>query len=190
MGCVPVIFTLGVMNSIEVRHTSKFPEPEFSRLQRLVFVEIQQPSASLVSALEDEAASLLVSPKQQPPMFRVGAYDGLELVGWSCGWMERGNIFYMANSGVVESHRRRGIYTSLLQAIREHAVSERAVAIRSQHSVLNNPVIIAKLRVGFNVSGLSQSAQMGTLLELTLHLYEKRQQMYRIRSLPYVAPDV
>jgi hypothetical protein len=63
------------------------------------------------------------------------------------------------------------------------------VAIRSQHSVLNNPVIIAKLRAGFHVSGLSQSAQMGTLIELTMHLFEKRQGLFRIRSLPYVTPE-
>ena len=103
--------------------------------------------------------------------------------------MERGQVFYMANSGVIASHRRQGIYPSLLGAIRELASAEGAVALRSPHSVLNNPVLIAKLRAGFHGSGLSQSAQMGTLVELTLHLHEGRRRMYRDRALPYVPTD-
>jgi hypothetical protein len=177
------------MIRIEVRRVSKFPEPEFSRLQRVVFEGVQQPSDVLAEIIKAEAANLPVVPREHSPMFRVGAYAGAELVGWSCGWMERGNVFYTANSGVVAHYRRRGIYTSLLCAIREHAESQGAVAIRSQHSVLNNAVIIAKLRAGFIVSGISQSAQMGTLVELTFHLSEKRQELYKVRSLAYVVAE-
>ncbi|HAT30101.1 MAG TPA: hypothetical protein DCW29_04395 [Janthinobacterium sp.] len=174
------------MQSIDLRLTDSFPEPEFSRLQMLVFADVQQHSDELESILLDEAGSG-VSPQSFSPMLRLGAYQGDELVGWSCGWMERGQVFYMANSGVRPSHRRRGIYTSLLNAIRAHVLAEGGRLIRSQHSVLNNTVIIAKLRAGFNVSGLSQYGEMGTLVELTLHLSEKRKQMYRSRVLPYVA---
>lgn len=61
--------------------------------------------------------------------------------------------------------------------------------MRSQHSVLNNPVIIAKLRSGFHIAGISQSAQMGTLVELICHLNPQRHELFRTRSLPYVTPD-
>ncbi|HEX5688175.1 MAG TPA: GNAT family N-acetyltransferase [Ideonella sp.] len=122
-------------------------------------------------------------------MVRMGAYDGDALVGWSSGWMERGKVFYMANSGVVATHRRRGLYSRLVTAVREHAASTGAVALRSQHSVANNPVIIAKLRAGFQISGVSMHAQMGTLVELTLHLSESRQALYRTRVLPFVVPQ-
>ncbi len=177
------------MHSIDIRPTDKFPEIEFSRLQRLVFADVQQSSDDLAAVLSGEAANTPASPHKHPPMFRVGAYAGDELVGWSCGWMERGNIFYMANSGVTAPYRRRGIYAALLAAVREHALSEGAITLRSQHSVVNNPVIIAKLRAGFHVSGLSQCARMGTLLELSLHFSEERRDMYRKRVLPYVTPD-
>jgi len=178
------------MNLIEIRQVTKFPEPEFSRLQRVVFAGVQQSSEVMAEILKVEAANPHIAVQAQPPMFRIGAYVGTELVGWSCGWMERGNVFYMANSGVVASYRRQGIYTSLLKAIREYAVEQGAVTIRSQHSVLNNAVIIAKLQAGFCVSGLSQSAQMGTLVELTLYLSKSRQDLYQVRCLPYVAPEV
>jgi len=177
------------MSEIVIRTAEKFPEPDFSRLQRLVFENIQQPSQEFASALDHEAQAGPSAPPVQSPMCRLGAYEGETLVGWSCGWMERGNIFYMATSGVVPSHRRQGIYTLLLAAVRELAASFGAVSLRSQHSVLNNPVIIAKLRAGFHICGLSQSAHMGTLVELTHHFHPKRHDLFRGRSLPYVVPD-
>jgi GNAT superfamily N-acetyltransferase len=186
-----VHWTLGklmkrVMRSIDIRYTDKFPEPEFSSIQRLVFSDIQQSSSELESVLLSEKTGADLASKEMSPIFRLGAYDGEKLVGWTYGWLERNNVFYMANSGVLPTHRRRGIYTSLLNAIREHALMQGASCICSRHSVINNPVIIAKLRAGFNVSGLSNSAQMGTLVELTLHLSNARQAMFQKRVLPYV----
>lgn len=175
-----------VMSTVIIRHVEKFPEPEFSRLSRVVFADVQHPSIDLATTLAEESSSQQTTITAQPPMYRLGAYDAEELVGWSCGWMERGNVFYMANSGVIASHRRRGIYSSLLKTVQEYAVSQGAVAIRSQHSVLNNSVIIAKLSAGFHVSGLSQSAHMGTLVELIFHFSEKRKALFRSRSIPFV----
>lgn len=180
---------LNAVHSIAIRQVEKFPEPDFSQLSRAVFADIQQPSVELASILSEEASASTAGGLSHPPMYRLGAYLEEELVGWSCGWMERGNVFYMANSGVVPAHRRKGIYSSLLAAMRNYASANGAVTIRSQHSVLNNPVIIAKLQAGFHVSGLSQSAQMGTLVELTFHFSEKRHGLFRTRSLPYVTPD-
>lgn len=174
------------MQSIEVRYTEKFPEPEFSSLQKLVFADVQQFSNELESVLRSEVTGTDLPTRGAFPIFRLGAYDGKELVGWTFGWLERNNVFYMANSGVVLTHRRRGIYTSLLNAVRAYALTQGVWRICSHHCVVNNPVIIAKLRAGFNVSGLSQSAQMGTLVELTLHLSNKREDMFRQRVLPYV----
>jgi GNAT superfamily N-acetyltransferase len=177
------------MNTIDIRPVDKFPEPDFARLQRVVFADMQQSSVALAATLAEEASKPAADRTLHSPMHRLGAYDGEELVGWTYGWMERGDVFYVANSGVVASHRRRGIYSSLLAAIREHAIAQGAVAVRSQHSVMNNPVLIAKLRAGFHVTGLSQHARMGALVELTLHLYEPRQALFRTRTLPYAPPD-
>lgn len=173
------------MQSIDIRIVGKFPEPEFSRLQRHVFSDVEQYSAELAAILKAEVGAAEAPAQTHSAIFRLGAYDGDELVGWSYGWMERSNVFYMANSGVLASHRGRGIYMALLDAMRGYASTEGAWAIRSQHSVVNNPVIIAKLRAGFHVSGLMQSAHMGSLVELTLHLSQPRQDMYRRRVLPY-----
>ncbi len=173
-------------SDLEIRPAEKFPEPAFSQLQRQVFADVQCDSDELDAVLRAEAAVQAAAPAHAP-MFRLGAYIGEELVGWSNGWMERGRVFYMANSGVVAAHRRRGVYTALLSAVRDHALSQGVVTLRSQHSVLNNAVIITKLRFGFHVSGLSQSAQMGTLVELSHHLSPPRQALFRGRAIPFVA---
>ena len=145
----------------------------------------------LTAALKAEAVARDANTVETPtyaPMRRLGAYEGERLVGWTYGWLERGGVFYMANSGVMASHRRRGIYSRLLEETCALARASGAVIVRSQHSVLNNPVLIAKLRAGFHVSGLSHAAQMGTLVELTLHLGPERQALFRGRAIPHVAP--
>ncbi|MDP3759259.1 MAG: GNAT family N-acetyltransferase [Ramlibacter sp.] len=169
-----------------VRLVETFSEPAFSQLQRLVFADVQRESDELDALLRAEAAAEAISVTH-PPMHRLGAYIGEELVGWSNGWMERGRVFYMANSGVAAAHRRKGVYTALLSAVRDHASSQGVVTLRSQHSVLNNAVIIAKLRFGFHICGLSQSAQMGTLVELVHHLSQPRREIFRGRAIPFVA---
>jgi GNAT superfamily N-acetyltransferase len=173
-------------SDLAIRAVEKFPEPAFSQMQRQVFADVQCESDELDAVLNAETAIEAAAPAHSP-MFRLGAYMGDELVGWSCGWMERGRVFYMANSGVVPAHRRKGIYTALLSAVRDHAVLQGVVTLRSQHSVLNNAVIITKLRFGFHVAGLSQSAQMGTLVELNFHLSQPRQALFRSRAIPFVA---
>ncbi|WBS05569.1 GNAT family N-acetyltransferase [Pseudoduganella sp. SL102] len=177
------------MPSIEIRYTDKFPEPHFSSLQKLIFADIEQVSAELGSVLASERTDVDFPARGTVSIYRLGAYDGDQLVGWTYGWMEHDNSLYMANSGVMPAHRRKGVYTSLLQAVQRHASTQGAWCIRSRHSVVNNPVIIAKLRVGFRISGLVQSAQMGTLVELTRHLSEQREAMFQKRVLPYVVPD-
>lgn len=175
------------MESIAIRYADKFPEPQFASLQNDVFSDIQQYSSELAAIIDAEQRGAAVRTSDASAVFRLGAYDGDELVGWTYGWMEKNAIFYMANSGVLPAYRRRGIYTSLLHAIRAHAVAQGACCIRSRHAILNNPVIIAKLRASFYISGLSQSAELGTLVELTLHLSAGREELFRRRVMPYSA---
>ena len=179
------------MNITVTRLQAKLPEPEFAALQRRVFAEIQSESAALAEVMAAEHAG--VNPPYHEadlhaPTVRFGAYAADELVGWSFGWFERGNHYYMANSGVAPEYRRRGVYAALLDAVIAHAASNGTHVVRSQHSVLNNAVIICKPKRGFHIVGLSASAQMGTLVELALHLSPARGELFAARMIPLVAP--
>lgn len=170
---------------ILIRASGKFSEPEFSALQRSVFCDLQVDSPNLDLVLDAERAEFskreAVFEEARAPRVRFGAYSGEELVGWSCGWMERGGTYYMANSGVSPSHRRLGVYGRLMAASCEYALSRGCNTVRSQHSALNNAAIIAKLKQGFHVTGLTVSAQMGALVEMTLHLNWVREQLFNTR---------
>jgi GNAT superfamily N-acetyltransferase len=170
----------------------KFPEPEFTALQREVFAGTEAESSALADVLAAEqvqAQSLTGGePLTHAPIVRFGAYAEGDLVGWTYGWFERGNAFYMANSGVIAGYRRRGVYSALLGAVIGHAKGNGAVLVRSHHSLLNNPIIICKLKHGFHIVGVSTSARMGSLAELALHLSSARESLFASRVIPWAAP--
>ena len=176
------------MSTLVIRPVERFAEPEFGLLHQAVFADIQHLSQDWADLYDTEEASAPAVQDKLSPMHRLGAFLGDELVGWSCGWMERSRCYYMANSGVVQAHQRKGVYTALLHEARYLAETLGATTIRSQHSVLNNPVLIAKLRFGFQISGLAMSAGMGSLVELTYHLNPARQRIYRQRVIAFGRP--
>jgi GNAT superfamily N-acetyltransferase len=180
--------SLGVMQPTIERLLEKYPEPEFANLQRAVFAGIERESAALSEVLSlEQQAQVAAEAVTHFPMVRFGAYINGQLIGWSCGWLERGNCFYMANSGVSPEHQGNGVYSALLQAVLAHARELGAQLVRSQHSVLNNRVIVCKLRRGFHIAGISASAQMGSLVELVHHMSEPRLELFRSRVVPFVA---
>lgn len=181
--------------SWELRESSEpFEREAFDKLWRLVFDPLQHESEAWAQVLQAEQATrdaLALPPAAaQPPVQRVGVYLGDELIGWTSGWTERGHVFYMGSSGVHPAHRRQGIYTALLQRVIEQARAQGAVAVRSQHSVLNHAILLAKLAHGFQISGLTTSAQMGTLVELTLHLSPGRAAAFAQRVVPHASPVI
>ena len=121
-------------------------------------------------------------------MVRFGAYSDEQLVGWSYGWFERPDTFYMANSGVLPSHRRVGVYSQLVRAIVEHAQTHGAATIQSRHSVLNTPVIVAKLKLGFIIAGTNFSAHMGLQVQLVHHVSPARADVFHHRVVAFVRP--
>ena len=72
----------------------------------------------------------------------------------------------------------------MLKAIGESAQAEGAVKMRSQHSVLNNNIIIIKLALGWHITGLTNSEQMGSLVELSYNFSNERQELFKNRVIP------
>lgn len=171
---------MSALSNFIVCLVEKLPEPEFGGLAAEVFGDIQQESARLASVMESEKCDS--ARGQTAKTVRFAALQGETLVGWSIGWMEKGCVFYMAHSGVSRPFQHKGIYSSLLAHVLDYAVSQGAVALRSQHSVLNNRMIIYKLARGFYISGLSFDAQMGSLVELTRYLSGPREKLFTDRA--------
>ena len=119
--------------------------------------------------------------------FEVGAFVGDQLVAWSFSKGE-GSQLHMVNSGVLPNLRRRGIYSSLVEATISYAEANGFSKIFSRHVPSNNAVIIPKLRLGFIVSAFEYSEVYGPLVHLTYITGTKRRELYRVRSAPIVPP--
>ena len=87
----------------------------------------------------------------QPLRVSFGVYHENEFVGWSWGYQDSPEAFYMCNSAIMPAHRRKGLYTKLLTKmvakINEHGFQR----IYSKHNLTNNSVLIPKLKFGFKI---------------------------------------
>jgi len=90
----------------------------------------------------------------------------------------------MVNSGVAAAERRTGIYSELVRLVIEEVRSRGYALIWSRHAANNNAVIVAKLKLGFFISGFEYSEVYGPLVRLTYILREKRRQLYQARATP------
>jgi ribosomal protein S18 acetylase RimI-like enzyme len=170
------------MNNITVRVLEVFPEPELLALQAEVFSDFE-PSRLLAEVLASEAAAR-PGDFTTPDQFRVAAFRGDALVGWTFGYREGKSQFYMLNSGVASAERRKGVYSQLVKTVLGHAESQGYAAVTSRHVAANVAVIIAKLRLGFQISGFEYSEVYGPLVRLTYIVGEPRRSLYRVRASP------
>ena len=171
------------MPQILVRELDSFPEPEFSALVRESFSDYE-PSALLADVLAQEAkARGNLQSDSAEGAFRLGAFDGSRLVGWTYA-KPQGTHLHMINSGVSPAYRRQALYSRLVRLVIEHARSRQYVTVQSRHATDNNAVLIAKLKLGFFVSGFEYSEVYGPLVRLTFLLGEPRRALHRARATP------
>ena len=116
---------------------------------------------------ERAKAALLKERLGKPYALNLGLFYKSEFVGWCAGHQESSETYYMRNSAVLPEHRRKGLYTQLLEQALSLATQQGFQKIYSRHSATNNDVIIPKLRVGFTISSLEVSDTFGVLVHLT-----------------------
>ena len=169
----------------DFRVVDQFPEPEFAQLAAEAFRDFGTPSSQLAEVLSAESAARDNSViTADPPTLRIGAFRDRRLVGWTLSRAVAGNDLCMLNSGIAPAERRQGIYSRLVELTIEHASARGYRSITSRHVPMNNGVIIAKLRLGFQVSGFEYSEVYGPLVCLRYLVSAARQQLYRVRAIP------
>ena len=169
------------MNSITLRSIETVDKSELSALQSSVFDDYER-SSLLSEVVAAEAAARPSGALPEMSLFGVAAFRNETLVGWSQGYRQGRTEFYMLNSGVASVERRKGIYSQLVRAILDHATSLGYSKVTSRHSAANSAVIIAKLRLGFQVSGFEYSEVYGPLVQLTYFVHEARKRLYLARA--------
>ena len=113
---------------------------------------------------------------------RLGVFHGEEFVGWAIGDQHTSESFYMRNSAILPEHRRRGLYSALVEQVVTTVTAMGFQKIYSRHSATNNDVIIPKLKAGFVISSLEVSDAFGVLVHLVYFPKEirRRMQIYRV----------
>ena len=104
-----------------------------------------------------------------------------EFAGWSFGWQETPSIYYMCNSAVLPDHRRKGIYSALLEANIEILRNKGFQLIYSRHNATNNHVIIPKLKKDFIISKMEISDTFGCLIHLHYYTNKTRRKVMDYR---------
>jgi len=112
----------------------------------------------------------------------LGLFKGDEFVGWSWGWQCKADEFYMCNSAVLPAHRRKGLYTALMQEMMKEVKRLGFQVIKSRHTTVNNAVLIPKLKAGFVITGMEVSDMFGTLVNLSYFINPVRRKAidYRV----------
>ncbi len=170
------------MTEVTLHPLEVVPESELAALSDEVFGD-EQPSELLAEVLAAEAAARGAQAEEKVQhTFGLAAFRDSKLVGWTQGYRVGSNQFHMLNSGVAIAERRNGVYSQLVRAVLAHAQSQGYSSVRSLHVAANSPVIIAKLRLGFYISGFEYSEVYGPLVQLKYLDGEPRRNLYKTRT--------
>lgn len=111
------------------------------------------------------------------------AYDTAgNIIGWSSSNQTKVADLYMMNSAVFPKYRRNGIYTKFVKLTLIEAKKLGFQNIYSTHVSTNNSVIIAKLKLGFVITGFELSDEFGLLVKLNFYLNQTRKEALDFRA--------
>ncbi len=164
--------------------------PEFARLRGELFGHtlnfnfrdaLSQPEMQALSELHKQMADAYT--------LNLGLYFNEKLVGWSFGRQESAEKFYMVNSAILPDHRRKGLYTSLMNTMVERVSQAGFQIIYSRHTAVNSAILIAKLKAGFKISAMEISDSFGLLVHLTYFANPVRRKIMDFRAGELVPDD-
>jgi hypothetical protein len=135
-----------------------------------------------LSAEERAASARLRERLGTPYTLNIGVYRGDELAGWSFGWQEGSEKYYMTNTGIFPQHQGKGMYTALLPRILDILKAEGFQIVYSRHTATNNRVLVPKLKAGFIISGFEISDVFGLLVHLSYFFNPLRRKMMDVRA--------
>jgi RimJ/RimL family protein N-acetyltransferase len=100
--------------------------------------------------------------------------EGGDPIGWFYGYMEDEETFFIDTIGLVPEVRRRGIYQAFLKQLILYLKAIGYERLTSSHHPNNRAVLIAELKVGFNIVGLEINESAGPVLRVAHPLHEDR----------------
>jgi len=100
--------------------------------------------------------------------------EGDAPIGWFYGYMEDEETFFIDTIGLVPEHREKGLYQAFLMQLIDYLKAAGYERLTSSHHPNNRAVLIAELKVGFNIVGLEINESAGPVLRVAHPLHEDR----------------
>ena len=131
----------------------------------------------------DERSKIKIPGKNLNSFYilRIFILKGNKRIGWFKGEQVDAETFYMRNTGILPEHQGKKIYKNLLPKILEIVSKKGFQKISSRHTVTNTRIIIAKLKVGFNITGFDISDRFGVFVNLTYLFNDVRKKVIKYR---------
>lgn len=112
----------------------------------------------------------------------LGLFHNKKFVGWAWGFQETPTVFYMCNSAILEKHRRKNLYTCLMNETLKRVVEKGFMKVYSRHILTNNSIIIAKLKNGFKITNFELSEAFGAMVHLTYFPHKIKEEILDFRA--------
>lgn len=159
-------------------------KPLFSKHRKSVFNgDHSYDFHDVITHEELENIKILIKNLGTPYKLHLGVFDSKDqFVGWSWGYQENATTFHMVNSAILVNHRRKGLYSLLLNKCLELISNKGFQVIYSRHCATNNAVIIPKLKAGFIISKMEIDDRFGVLIHLHYYTNQKRREIMDYRS--------
>ncbi len=115
---------------------------------------------------------------------RLALFQDEELIGWTDGWQDsiEQDTFFMGASLVIPSFQRSGYYSAMVQKVFEITKEAGFQSVSSLHIMTNNPVLIAKLKLGFCIYGFEVNTRYGALVRLVYHHNDIKKKALKFRA--------
>jgi GNAT superfamily N-acetyltransferase len=166
-------------------------QDEVNRLIPQVFEEKAFDVHKIHSKEEQEKIKLLGDNFKNRLKLHIGAYDGDKLVGWNISSQRSSDTLHTIFSGVLPEYRKQGIYTEMTKMVLEEAPKLGFQIVTSTHQIVNSPVIISKLKLGFLIEGMLMTEELGPMITLKYFVSPLREKVYKYRTgkIPVGHPD-
>lgn len=173
-----------ISENVLLAEVQKFPD-ELYRKQLSDWLLTEYPFLKWRDSVGEQGAEklqILGENLKDSCKIRVGLFVKGELRGWSFGWQDSADSFYMGASAIDPDLRRKGYYSQLVRYVLDRTCELGFQSVSSNHILVNNKVIIAKLKLGFTIKGIEVDAVHGTLLRINYHHNELMKKAARFRA--------
>ncbi len=155
----------------------------YSDLRTKYFSDTLSYSVMDVRDAHEMALTASLKTKLVQDSLYLGVYtDKDELMGWSVSYQAKVLELYTQNSAVIPEFRRKGVYSLMQKHVLKVAKERGYQMVTSHHVASNNSVIMAKLKLGFMITGFELCDDFGALVKLTNYLNETRSRAYQVRT--------